>query len=192
MAAVPERDAWHPLALTGRLVVLRRHRNDSLAAFRRWYADPDIVRLTRYQESPPSPDEIQRYFYARVMGTDMLAMAIHVRDTERLIGACAFSQLDGDNGAALYHITIGERDAWGHGYGTEATALMLDHGFGRLGLHRIALAVFEFNSRAIRAYEKCGFVEEGRAREAIFRDGRYWDEIHMSVLAQEWVARKQN
>ena len=75
-------------------------------------------------------------------------MAIHVRATDRLIGTCAFSQLDGDNGSALFHITIGETDAWGHGYGTEATQLMLDHAFGTLGLHRIALFVFEFNERA--------------------------------------------
>ena len=82
--------------------------------------------------------------------------------TDRLIGTCAFSQLDGDNGSALYHITIGESDAWGQGYGTEATQLMLDHAFGTLGLHRIALFVFEFNERAIRAYQRCGFVVEGR------------------------------
>ena len=102
------------------------------------------------------------------------------------MGTCAFSQLDGDNGSALYHITIGEKDAWGQGYGTEATQLMLDHAFGMLGLHRIALFVFEFNERAIRAYKRCGFVMEGRSRESIYRDGRWWDEIAMSVLESDW------
>jgi RimJ/RimL family protein N-acetyltransferase len=189
MAALPERDAWHPRVLEGRLVVLRRHRNEGLAAFQRWYSDPEIARLTRYQETAPTPEEIQRHFYARVMSTDMLGMAIHIRDTDRLIGSCAFSQLDGDHGGALYHITIGEHDCWGQGYGTEATALMIDHAFGPLGLHRVALTVFEFNARAVRAYEKCGFKVEGRAREVILRDGRYWDEIHMSILADEWAAR---
>ena len=59
---------------------------------------------------------------------------------------------------------------------------MLDHAFGTLGLHRIALYVFEFNERAIRAYRRCGFVIEGRSRESIWRDGRWWDELAMSVL----------
>ena len=67
---------------------------------------------------------------------------------------------------------------------------MLDHAFGTLGLHRIALAVFEFNERAIRAYTTCGFVIEGRARESIWRDGRWWDELSMSVLTSEWRARE--
>jgi RimJ/RimL family protein N-acetyltransferase len=103
-----------------------------------------------------------------------------------LVGSCAFSQVDGENGSAMYHITIGEKDAWGHGYGTEATRLMLDHAFGTLGLHRVALTVFEFNERAIRAYRRCGFVVEGRARESIWRDGRWWDELAMSVIVSEW------
>ncbi|HEY1167755.1 MAG TPA: GNAT family protein [Candidatus Limnocylindrales bacterium] len=191
MAAAPEREFWRPETIPGRLVVLRRHRAENLRAFTRWYSDPEVARLTRYQQSPLSNDEVQRFFYARILGSDFLAMAIHVRESDRLIGTCAFSQLDGDNGSTLFHITIGEQDAWGMGYGTEATELMLAHAFSRLALHRVALTVFEFNSRAIRSYEKCGFVVEGRARQAILRDGRFWDEIHMSILAEEWEARNR-
>lgn len=183
--------SWFPERLEGSRVILRRHTAANLADFHRWYSDPEVARLTRYQDSPMRPDEIDRFFAARVVGPDSLAMAIHVRSTGRLIGSCAFSQLDGDNGSALYHITIGERDAWGHGHGTEATRLMLDHAFGTLGLHRIALAVFAFNERAIRSYRRCGFVVEGRAREAIWRDGRFWDEIQMSILEPEWRARRE-
>ena len=172
--------------LAGDLVVLRRHVPANVAAFRRWYGDPEIARLARYQPSPMRPDEIDRFFEARVVGRDALAMAIHERATNRLIGTCAFSQLDGENGSALYHITIGEADAWGHGYGTEATRLMLDHAFGTLSLHRIGLFVFEFNERAVRAYRRCGFVIEGRSRESIWRDGRWWDELAMSVLESDW------
>lgn len=176
---------WFPEVLTGELVDLRRHAPQNVAAFRRWYADPEIARLARYQQTPMRPEEIERFFAARVVGPGALAMAVHERSTGRLIGSCAFSQLDGDNGSALYHITIGEPDAWGRGYGTEATQLMIDHGFGSLGLHRIALFVFEFNERAIRAYRRCGFVVEGRSRESIWRDGRWWDELAMSILESD-------
>jgi RimJ/RimL family protein N-acetyltransferase len=177
---------WFPEVLQGSQVVLRRHVPGNLEAFRRWYSDPEIARLARYQEAPMRPEEIERFFAARVVGPDALAMAIHERDGDRLIGTCAFSQLDGENGSALYHITIGEKDLWGQGYGTEATQLMLDHAFGVLGLHRVALFVFEFNERAIRAYRRCGFVIEGRSRESILRDGRWWDELGMSVLESDW------
>jgi RimJ/RimL family protein N-acetyltransferase len=178
--------SWFPETLEGERVVLRRHVSGNLAAFQRWYADPEIARLARYQEAPMRADEIDRFFAARVLGTEALAMAVHEKATNRLIGTCAFSQLDADNGSALYHITIGEKDAWGHGYGTEATWLMLRHAFDTLGLHRIALYVFEFNERAIRAYQRCGFIVEGRARESIFREGRWWDELAMSVIESDW------
>jgi len=177
---------WFPEVLTGRLVTLRRHAPQNVAAFRRWYADPEIARLARYQQAPMRPEEIDRFFAARVVGPEALAMAVHERSTDRLIGTCAFSQLDGDNGSALFHITIGESDAWGRGYGTEATQLMVDHAFGTLGLHRIALFVFEFNERAIRAYRRVGFVVEGRSRESVWRDGRWWDELAMSILDSDW------
>jgi RimJ/RimL family protein N-acetyltransferase len=177
---------WFPEHLVGETVVLRRHTRENLRDFLRWYQDPEVARLTRYQDGPMRPDEIERFFMLRAMGPDSLAMGIHVRETDRLIGSCAFSQLDGDNGSVLFHITIGEHDAWGRGYGSEATALMVDHAFGSLGLHRVALTVFAFNERAIRSYQKVGFVVEGSAREAIWRDGRWWDEIHMSVLEPEW------
>ena len=93
-----------------------------------------------------------------------------------------------DNGSVLFHITIGERDAWGRGLGTEATRLMLGLAFDTLGLHRVGLTVFAFNERAIRSYRKAGFAIEGRMREAIVRDGRYWDELQMGVLQEEWRA----
>jgi RimJ/RimL family protein N-acetyltransferase len=181
-----EARSWFPDAIPGRTVVLRRHEGRNIAAFQRWYADPEVTRLTRYQDGPMRPDEVRRFFEARVAGPGSLALAIHLRESDRLIGTCAFSQLDGDNGSALFHITIGERDCWGRGYGTEATALMVDHAFGALGLHRVALSVFAFNDRAIRSYQKVGFVMEGRAREAIWRDGRFHDEIQMSILEDEW------
>jgi RimJ/RimL family protein N-acetyltransferase len=180
------RGPWFPESLEGSLVMLRRHVPANLRAFRRWYADRDVARLTRYQDGPMRPEEIDRFFDARALGRDSMAMAVHVQESNRLIGTCAFSQLDGDNGSAMYHITIGEKDVWGHGYGTDATRVMARHAFETLGLHRIGLAVFEFNERAIRSYLSCGFTVEGRAREAIWRDGRWWDELTMSLLESEW------
>ena len=181
---------WFPEVLTGSRVVLRRHVPANVTAFLRWYADPEIARLARYQATPMRPEEIERFFAARVAGPESLAMAVHEKATGRLIGTCAFSQLDGDNGSALYHITIGEPDAWGHGYGTEATRLMVDHAFGTLGLHRVSLNVFEFNERAIRAYQRVGFLVEGRSRESIWRYGRWWDELAMSILMSDWNAAR--
>ena len=182
--------SWFPASLEGEHVVLRRHTPENLPEFRRWYQDPEVARLARYQDGPMLVDEIDRFFASRAVGNESLAMAIHVRAGGRLVGTCAFSQLDPDNGSALFHITIGEKAAWGRGYGTEATQLMLGYAFDTLRLHRVALSVFEFNERAVRTYQHCGFSIEGRARESIWRDGRWWDELAMSILDSEWRAAR--
>lgn len=186
---VMERDLWRPGEIVGRRVVLRRHRPENLATVYRWYRDPEVARLTRYQIRPMPRDEVERFFQTRLLGPDSVAYAIHIALTDRLIGLTTFSSLDPDNGSVSFHITLGERDAWGQGYGTEAASLMLRHAFERLGLHRVGLSVFSFNERAIRSYEKAGFRMEGRLRDAIARDGRYWDEIQMGALRPEWLER---
>jgi RimJ/RimL family protein N-acetyltransferase len=186
-----DRDHWHPATLEGRLAVLRRHSAGNLAAVVRWYRDPELARLTRYQTRPMSVDEIEQFFRARLLADDALAYAIHERATDRFVGITTFSALDPDNGSALFHITIGERDAWGRGLGTETAELMLRHAFEVVGLHRVGLSVFSFNTRAVRSYEKVGFRLEGRLRDAIWRDGSYWDELQMGILEEEWRERHE-
>ena len=183
-----DREYWQPSVIDGTRVRLRRHRAENLSHVLRWYSDPELAHLTRYQVRPMTPDEIERFFQARLLAPDAVAYAIHLLHTDRLVGLTTFSALDADNGSVLFHITIGEKDAWGQGYGTETAELMLRHAFERLGLHRVSLSVFAFNERAIRSYQKAGFRIEGRLREAIIRDGRYWDEVQMGALREEWLA----
>ena len=185
-----QRHTWHPPTIEGERVSLRHHRLEDLAAVRRWYHDAELARLTRYTQRPMSDDDIDRFFHGRLLSPEQVAYAITVRDSGRLIGSTTFSNLDPDNGSTLFHISIGEADAWGVGYGTETTELMLALAFERIGLHRVGLSVFDFNTRAIRSYEKAGFIVEGRHRQAILRDGGRWDELTMGILADEWRARR--
>ncbi len=182
-----DRERWQPARIVGRLVALRRPLAEDLPAVVRWYRDPEIARLTRYQTHPMTSADIQRFFEQRLLAANTLAYSIVELLDGRLIGFTTFSGLDVDNGSVMFHITLGERDSWGHGLGTEATELMLEHAFERLGLHRVGLSVFSYNERAIRAYEKAGFRIEGRLRDAIVRDGLYHDEIQMGALATEWA-----
>jgi RimJ/RimL family protein N-acetyltransferase len=85
---------------------------------------------------------------------------------------------------------VGDKTVWNQGYGSEAAKLMLQHGFENLNLHRIYLRVYENNPRAIRSYEKVGYVHEGRMRQAVYKNGKFEDVLLMSVLRSEWDAIK--
>ena len=83
-------------------------------------------------------------------------------------------------------IGIGEEELWGKGYGTDAVRLMLNYAFTELNLRRISLDLFEYNQRALRSYQKAGFVEEGRMRGIFQREGRRWDSIYVWILRDDW------
>ncbi len=115
-----------------------------------------------------------------------IILGIVVKESDKLIGNIGIHGISIPNRHAVLGIFIGDKSCWSKGYGTEALNLMLAHGFDQLSLHRIYLSVMSFNPRAIRAYEKAGFVKEGVYREHIYRNGKYHDLYMMSVLENEW------
>ncbi len=74
----------------------------------------------------------------------------------------------------------------GKGYSREVINWVLDWGFYRAGLHRVGLGVFSFNMHALELYRSLGFVEEGRQREAVLYERKWWDIIDMGMLEGEW------
>ncbi|KAK5731910.1 hypothetical protein LTR17_010985 [Elasticomyces elasticus] len=84
------------------------------------------------------------------------------------------------------------RSQQGKGYGSETIRFALRWAFQHANYHKVSLAVFEHNPHAARLYEKLGFVLEGRRREHVWREGRYWDQMDMSILDREWRERYGN
>lgn len=84
------------------------------------------------------------------------------------------------------------RQYTGQGYGSEAINWALDWAFRRAGMHKVSIGTYEFNTGAVRLYERLGFVHEARFREQAWHDGRWWDEIWWGMLEREWQARKQS
>jgi RimJ/RimL family protein N-acetyltransferase len=82
---------------------------------------------------------------------------------------------------------IGERDFWSKGYGTEMMRLCQQYVFAELGMERLSLGLHEYNPRALRSYEKCGFRLEGRTRKDLMREGRRYDSLWMGILREEWL-----
>lgn len=86
-------------------------------------------------------------------------------------------------------IEIGVKEMQGKGVGTAALSLLLDFAFNELNLHRVSLKVLSFNERAIRLYEKLGFVREGAVRQDFYRAGAWHDIILMGMLKDEYQAK---
>lgn len=152
---------------SGELAELRRHQSADVDDFMQWYMDADIARLLRHDLRPLTANQARGYFLSIVLpaSANGMAWAIHDRESGNLIGTTAVTQVDFDKSSCLFRIVIGEKQAWGHGFGTDATRLVVAEVFESLGLNRVRLEVFDHNPRARRSYEKVGFVETGRTVE---------------------------
>lgn len=171
---------------------LRPIDREDLPRFVAWFADEEVRQfLARYL--PMSMASEEKWFeevLARPDDERPLAMDVHAGEGSwRHIGAAGYQSIDWRNHSAEVGIAIGEKNMWNQGLGTEAMETLLSHGFQTLNLHRIFLRVFAANARAMRAYEKAGFVMEGRMRQAEFREGKYQDVLLYSVLRDEWRVR---
>lgn len=114
-------------------------------------------------------------------------------DGDKVIGFVtlhAASQFTQQNHASSLTIGI-MRGYQNAGYGAEAMQWTVDWGFRFGNLHRISLSTCSFNERAIAVYKKIGFVEEGRARETVFFDRRYYDTVSLGILVREWELMRE-
>jgi RimJ/RimL family protein N-acetyltransferase len=170
-------------------VRLRAIERSDLSRFVSWMNDPDVrFGLTIYL--PLSLAEEENWFeqmLKRPAPEHPLVIEIEQDDVWEMIGNCGLHNIDWRCRVATAGIFIGEKRYWNRGYGTEVMKLLLKHGFETLNLNRIQLDVYEDNPGAIRAYEKAGFLLEGRKRQGIYKNGEYMDILLMGVLREEWI-----
>ena len=173
--------------LEGHRVRLRPLREADLPYLESWWYDPAIGVLNTAQVRGGLPEATTEMFRGWSANKDSAGAGFCVeRKEDRLLaGHVSLWGSTPKDRAATFGIVFGP-DFVGQSLGSEAMALMLRYGFLELGLNRIGLQVWAYNTRAVAAYHKAGFVEEGRIREAVWHDGRFHDELAMGLLAAEW------
>lgn len=170
----------------GRLVKLRAFDNSDLMYALSINNDYQVMRSASAGILFPSTVEDQ----ARFMGNQTsysggeYQFAIERLDNRQFIGQCGFLQVSWKNRRAEIGIMLDQKSI-GHGYGTDAVSLLCKFGFEEMNLHKIKATVFDFNTAAIRCYEKCGFVQEGILKEEVFREGKYHNAIVMARYKTE-------
>ncbi len=152
----------------------------------KWNRDSEYSRLLGAEPAYQwTPKQIKEWMEKE---KDLYLFIIRTLADDRAIGMIDLSGLNWAARHAWVGIGVGEREFWGQGYGTDAMKVMLRYAFQELNLNRVNLNVFEYNERAVKSYLKSGFVEEGRSRQAMLREGRRWDIIFMGILKSEWDA----
>lgn len=175
----------------GERVRLRANEREDLPKFHEWVNDPEVTHNLGLYLPMSMADEEKWFDSQRDPNEKPLSIEIRKGKGWKLIGNCGVFGIENANRSAELGIMIGDKSEWDKGYGAEVMSLLLRHCFGTLNLNRAFLRVYADNVRAVRSYEKAGFVLEGRLREAVYKHGKYDDVLIMSVLRSEWTKRKK-
>ena len=157
-------------------------------AMARWDRETEYMRLLDTGPHFPTAPASNRAFMEKEIGEKMLLLAIRPLDEDRTIGFLDLAGFDWHARSAWVGIGIGEPEFRGKGYGSDAMNVLARYAFQQLNLNRINLTVFGYNPRAIRSYEKVGFVHEGSERQWLNREGQRWDMLYMGLLREDWLA----
>lgn len=150
----------------------------------RWFNDPEVVRflLNVTGVTPGSESE----WFDRVQKRDHdFAWAI-IDPDGRHIG---FTGIHGINWRLRLGTTgtvIGEKDAWGKGYGSDSMRVRTRFAFETLGLHRLQSEARIDNVASQRALEKTGYKREGIARKKLFWEGKWFDTVLYGILDEDY------
>ncbi|MFC1715764.1 GNAT family N-acetyltransferase [Candidatus Poribacteria bacterium] len=172
--------------IIGDKIYLRPREMEDSASFVKWLNDEE-VRQYMLMTSPLNIVREREFVESRLYKDDTdIRLGIALKETDQLIGGIGLTHVSVSHRRASLGIFIGDKSCWSKGYGTEALKLMIEYAFDELNLHRVHLSVFDFNPRAMRAYEKAGFKREGVFRDAAYKNGKYRDMYPMAILESEW------
>ena len=183
------RDGTEPILAHGSVYLRPAERSD-IPMFVKWFNDYGMSRTLSIRAPMSLAGEEQWFERALAdQGKGGYHFVACLLADDRPIGTVGLFGLDLANGTAGLGISIGAADDRGKGHGTDMLLALLAFGFDGLRLERIELDVYDFNPDAHRLYQRVGFVDEGVARHAVFREGRHVDLFKMSMLAEEYRAR---
>jgi RimJ/RimL family protein N-acetyltransferase len=185
------------MPLMGQRVLLRALEVRDLEPIWEAYKDFDMMLLTD-GDAPPLTDRQVRAFWAQRIDSpapEMRYFAVEPLPGQpfagQFAGLCNLHDIDARNRHAELALWLAAVDMRGQGFGTDAIRTLLPYAFDVVRLDKLYLGVYDFNEGAIRSYERVGFRYEGRLRQTIFYQGRYWDDWPMRLLRSEWDVIRQ-
>ena len=155
-----------------------------------WQLDSEFVRLADNNPRKLSSEKkLKEQMEGRIeqgFQPERYPFSIRTLAEDKLIGFLSL-YVELIHSTAWVGIGIGDRDFWSKGYGTDCMKLCLRYAFLELGMQRVALGLHSYNRRALRSYEKAGFVLEGVTRQDVLKEGKRTDTLWMGILHEEWL-----
>lgn len=181
------------LKLEGKRVLLRPLETEDAKSLQENINDPDIY---KYTLTIPHPYEMSHAEWwinetqKRINEKKAYELGIELKETGKIIGGMGICRIDAAKDSAEVGYWLG-KDYWGKGIATEALDLLICFAFNELKLHRLYANTFIDNIGSQRVLEKAGFAREGRRKDAVKKDGKYYDDFLFGLVIDDYLARKK-
>lgn len=148
-----------------------------------WINNPENNQFLHY-DIPISVEGTEKWFDSHINDINRFDAVMEADGVP--VGTIGLLSIDWKNSKAEYYVAMGETAYKGKGVAKEASRLILQYGFEKLGLNRIYLFTEIDNIAAQKLFEKVGFTREGIIRQDIISHGKYVDRVAYGYLKEEW------
>lgn len=179
--------------IKGKIVTLRAIEKTDLELMREMLNDPDMEALVVGWAFPVSKDQQEKWYENNINSQTNLRFIIETSDKEA-IGLATLVDIDWKNRKATHGMKLAKTDKRHKGIGTDTVMAIMKYAFNELQLNRLNGSWFEDNLPSKSMYMKCGWKEEGRLREYIYKNGKYKDLITTGILKSDYelLIKKNN
>lgn len=138
-----------------------------------WMKDINTTHFLTIDTSNATITSAQEFIRASLEDTGNLHFAV-TDNQDQYLGTISLKNIDKKAKKAEYAICL-HPDAIGQGVSHWATKAILQKAFHELNLHKVYLNVLSENERAVRFYEKFGFLFEGKFKKHVYINGHLCD-----------------
>jgi len=163
----------------GEKIILRPLLVKDMESCLTWLKDPEVNKyLNQNYDNLTIEQELQWLNFIQKSDNDIV-FAIIIKNNKKYIGNCALHKINWSEKTCEFGIVLGEKIYWNRGYGSDAVRTIIKVAIEDLLLSKVTLHVYEYNLRAKKVYENCGFKFVKILKNEHFYDNKYWDTYEM-------------
>lgn len=147
-----------------------------------WINDSQVNQFLESRFKPLTHSDLVEYINTVNLDMSSIIFAIVDKKNDKHIGNIKLGPINWVHRYADVGIVIGPREYWGKGYASESIKLLMEYAFKRINLRRLTAGMYMSNIGSKKAFEKCGFIQEGIRREHVFFNGKYEDVIQLAYI----------
>lgn len=179
---------WAAGLFEGEKVRLRPIEDEDIAVLSQWWRNPDITLFNDSTIVQRRADDNTEMFRQWSSNRDASGFGYAAEADGQLVGQVSVHSVAAPAMIGKLGIVVGPEHQ-DRGYGTDILKIALRIAFCEYACRKVELLVFGYSDRGIHTYEKVGFQVEGRRRASIMHAGRWYDDVSMGIMAEEYFAR---